>query len=253
MLRRLLALSSQVRPSDRSYSSKKEVCYLQVLEHQEVIYLFWFSPSLALGQQEMETPLKLQLHGPPELRGFLAASSVFLRKNSYTLKSSTYQDKSITILLHPSSESGLLPPSKRHKHADAVINSIAVYVCKLPSYPGKFNVLSSSVYPRHPNDHLVRGKSVTTPYGKVIYPGDVVGPELKGAEFIIIKCPHTCFIPSIAHCARLNSTSVQPDFIVHICRRQVLVDPIYQQWLQSFGLATKLLLLHSEFVHHWLP
>ena len=305
MFRRLLAISSRVRPGNRSYASKKvqkmthEACYLQVLGsgtsegEQSVLvftdtnrYLFncgennwrfcnehkvkvrrvqnvfltrcsWKNvgglPVLSLVQKESETADPLQLHGPPELRGFQTASSVFLRKNSFTLKSTTYQDKSITIepvLLHPSSESGLLPPSKRHKDADADTNSIVAYVCKLPSYAGKFNVKKALELglPQGPKcARLVRGESVTTRDGKVIHPSDVVGPELRGPEFIIIECPHDRFIPSIAHCARLNSASVQPELIVHICPRQVLDSPSYQQWLQSFGPATKHLLLHSDF------
>ena len=211
-------------------------------------------PNLSMSLHKLGAS-PLRLHGPLELGGFLSATRAFLKKGDITLESTAewkpYQDELITIQpvpLYPESEASLSPPSKRHR--DAINNSTVAYVCKLPSSPGKFypeKARELGLPPGRKYAQLVNGESVTTPDGNVVHPHDVVGPRLKGSEFIIVDCPHVSYIPSIMHSTKLNTPNVQPDIIVHICPRQVLDNSSYLQWLQTFEPAAKHLLVHSDF------
>ena len=221
----------------------------------------------------------IRLRGPPSLASFQRASGVFMRREDVTLETAVsgngaaaevYRDECISIhpvSLHPhpghvaasessSSESeeeqASRPPQlkKAKSHKARPDDSTVAYVCKLPSVPGKFNpskALEMGLPPGPQYAELVRGKSVTTPDGRVVHPHDVLGPEQKGLEFIIIECPHTRFIESLFTTPSLQSSSVQPEIIVHLCPRSVVEDRRYQQWLLTFDPNTKHLLVHSDF------
>ena len=222
-------------------------------------------PGLAMNLRDIGVP-SVRLRGPRGLADFQRASGVYMRRENVTLEASEgdrtswdpYQDGCVTVqpvLLSPertsslSSESRSSPQSKKRK-LSSVDNSSVAYVCRLPSVPGKFNPDQARQLGLPPGPlyaQLVKGKTVTTPDGRVIHPHDVVGPEQKGPEFIIIECPHVSFVPTVTNSPQLNPSSTQPDLIVHICPRPVFEDPGYRQWLQTFGAMTKHLLVHPDF------
>ena len=221
----------------------------------------------------------IRLRGPPSLASFQRASGVFMRREDVTLEAAVgdgeaaaepYQDECVTIQpvsLRPhlshveardssSSESeeeqiSWPPRPKKAKfRKPKPDDSTVAYVCKLPSIPGKFNPLKAQQMGLPPGPQyaeLVKGKSVTTPEGRVVHPHDVLGPERKGLEFVVIECPHAGYIQSVAMTPSLQASSVQPEIMVHLCPRHVVEDRRYQEWLLTFDPNTKHLLVHPDF------
>lgn len=214
-------------------------------------------PGLAMSLRDVGVQ-SVRLHGPATLTNFQRAAGVFMRRENVTLETSLsgkpYKDECITVqsvCLSQAEQEGTRsgsPSAKRFKPHPQ--QDVIAYACKLPPTPGKFNPAQAKLLGLPPSPlyaELVRGKSVTTPEGKVIHPQDVLGPEQKGPAFIIIECPHTGFINSVLTAPQLQYPSVKPDIIVHMCPHAVMDDPKYQQWLLTFDPSTKHLLIHPDF------
>ena len=220
---------------------------------------------------------ELSLHGPVGVQELFLASKACLGKRLSKLMNSPCDNNEPTVFtdsflsvtkveLSPKPElrsqplSGALAADgnqealnrrdQSHSIRTPGASPLAAFVCRMASLPGKFDLVRAQEL-GVPNNELrralVNGKPIVTPDGRTVHPHEVVGPPQVGPDFMVVECPHADFIPSVASHPSLQSSSVQPDVIVHMSPATVVMNVVFQTWMQSFGPGTTQLLVHKDF------
>ena len=131
--------------------------------------------------------------------------------------------------------------------------STAAFICKLVDTVGKFNVERAKELGLKPGriyKDLIGGESVTAPDGRVIHPSDVMAAKQIGPTFIVVECPDTDHISSVASHPKLQKDyflklGQEVALIVHLSPIEVLEDDQYCHWAASFGASTRHLILNE--------
>ncbi len=129
------------------------------------------------------------------------------------------------------------------------VSSVVFYIGQLSKSQGKFYPERAKLLGLPPGPiykELAKGNPVTAPNGHVINPHEVVDPDIPGPSFIILECPSIDFIPRIIHHPQLKSTSVDPNFIIHIAPKDVIESSDYKEWMQTFSNNVQNIFVHRE-------
>jgi len=207
------------------------------------------------------------LHGPSNTEHFVAACKRLLGEDRIGVQEytkSVYKDENITVegieifpggTMSESSSDELSNDDKEAKEPPAKkpqmlkrVHSVMAYICKLADSPGKFNPSRAKELGLKPGPlyaQLKNGKSVESPDGKTIHPSDVLGAPVEGPTFIIIDCPSTRYLDSLASNPTVSACS-KPTLVVHITPWKVLNTSKYCQLATAFGPDCQHLLLHGD-------
>ena len=211
------------------------------------------------------------IYGPTSLHGFKTASSHILvqeqiKMNMHTcddvLTPATYEDDDIAIKAYEmfgrdgggrfdKQKDDLTPAEPKRPcllHKDHV-SSVVFYIGQLRNTQGKFHPEKAKLLGLPPSalyKELGKGNAVTAPNGRIIYPHEVKDPDQPGPSFVILECPSTDFIPQLVKHPQLQSTSVNPKFIVHIAPKDIVDNSDYQEWLRMFSSDVQNIFVHRE-------
>ena len=217
--------------------------------------------------------METSVYGPTALHGFKSASSPFLVQETVRMKIQTcidvhtpvqYTDEDLTVKGYEvfggdavgdqfsekrESAGDRSPEPKRPCLEKGHVSSVVFYIGQLSKTRGKFHLERAKLLGLPPGPiykELARGNTVTAPNGRVINPHEVVDPDLPGPSFIILECPSIDFIPRIIHHPQLKSTSVDPNFIIHIAPKDVIESSDYKEWMQTFSNNVQNIFVHRE-------
>ncbi|XP_046563093.1 zinc phosphodiesterase ELAC protein 2-like [Haliotis rubra] len=94
---------------------------------------------------------------------------------------------------------------------------------------------------------LVEGHSVTLEDGRVVHPDQVLNPEEKKQQILVVECPHNGFLAPLTSCSQLRElqSADSVEVIVHMSPADIIHTEHYQQWMRSFGSATQHIIINS--------
>ncbi len=203
------------------------------------------------------------LHGPELVEEFAQCARSFVGRKKMKLLTpwskegaipEHYKDENVnirTVPLFSSSDENITasPASKRHK----IICNTAAFVCKLCDVRGKFDVTKAKALGIPPGPiykKLTAGESVMAPDGRIVEAQEVLGATRIGPTIIVIECPNESYINSVVNSPALSSEELLASnqnvaLIVHMSPPNVINHELYQRWAESFGAATKHLILNE--------
>ncbi|KAI7875046.1 hypothetical protein K492DRAFT_153101 [Lichtheimia hyalospora FSU 10163] len=118
------------------------------------------------------------------------------------------------------------------------------YICRGPTLPGKFKkdvAMALGIPPGPVYGRLQRGETVTLDDGRVIEPSQVMDPSLPGHLFMVVDCPNVRYLDNLISSPEFAQyqTTNQPGAMIHMIGQDVLDNPRYRAWMNSFGPETQ--------------
>eukprot|EP00047_Mylnosiga_fluctuans_P005608 m.241502 g.241502 ORF g.241502 m.241502 type:complete len:845 (-) comp13865_c0_seq1:226-2760(-) len=126
---------------------------------------------------------------------------------------------------------------------------IACYLFAFDNLPGKMDPARAEALgvPKSMLKVLKLGQSVTLADGTVIQPSDVLIPYPPSPHFLVVDCPVSACLDTIAAHPKIAALYDAPasvkNIVVHLSPANVLDTPAYRAWMDRFGPSTTHVLL----------
>ncbi|XP_048248471.1 zinc phosphodiesterase ELAC protein 2-like [Haliotis rufescens] len=142
------------------------------------------------------------------------------------------------------------PETKRPRSLKDVDDIAVAYLCQLHPRKRKINLekcVDLGIKTGPCLGQLVEGHSVTLDDGRVVHPDQVLNPEEKKQQILVVECPHTGFLAPLTSCSRLQElqSSDSVEVIVHMSPADIIQTEHYQQWMHRFGSTTQHIIINS--------
>ncbi|XP_067672969.1 zinc phosphodiesterase ELAC protein 2-like isoform X2 [Haliotis asinina] len=252
---------------------------LAKLENIFITYKSWDNIGGLLGMSltldSINVP-KINIHGSPGVenitksyKNFTAAYTTIAQLEKRELSEGDFSDSALKVEYIPlySNEREGEATSQDHTHdgeraaADEPetkkprllkdVDDIAVaYLCQLHPRKRKINLekcVDLGIKTGPCLGQLVDGHSVTLDDGRVVHPDQVLNPEEKKQQILVVECPHDGFLAPLTSCSRLKElqSADSVEVIVHMSPADIVHTENYQQWMRSFGPGTQHIFVNS--------
>ncbi|KAK2581362.1 hypothetical protein KPH14_008128 [Odynerus spinipes] len=156
--------------------------------------------------------------------------------------------------------------SRKRKHNDNRITKriklkqnvapVVSYICKLHDKLGSLNLekcIEKGLKPGPIFGLLKTGNDVTLDDGTIVKHEEVCYPREKGATFVVVECPNVNYIESFVnhnaftkHQKCASNKDDKPFCIVHFTPQEIIDNPKYKDWINSFDPNTYHLIINES-------